>query len=460
MSDETIILFVDTNAFIHLRDLKDIPWKGLFPRVKALDIIVSSAVIEELDDFKVGRNKRKRDRARLALKQIVQASAQGSNGLLLREHPILVKLKVAPHKLTNWEGFPSLDKTKNDHRLIADAIDFGDKTILFSFDTGPIITARMLGLKAEQPKEDWFLPDEPTETELKLKLVQKQLLLARVNNPIIEAGFGSVSESVKKIDLVIPILPALDADLAQRLVGTYLNLYPQQTIKVEQSSYLMVGAIYSNKFTQADKDEYTADYAKFETEVIKYFHDLHTLVYKISRAQPVPYFILNNSHITAENLKVEFQISKNFIFLSDREDADDNVGKASLPQAPDRPKTGADRMFSGHVHGLLGAKKDKDPTGFYWQKNPKYGSQNCSEICQEFRATEIYENESWICLWDDKNTRGELDIKITASNLGQPICIVSEFELKEYETDWLDERVLRRLPKELSEILRKEIQSS
>lgn len=460
MANEKISLFVDTNAFIQLKDLKDIPWRKLFPKVKDLEILVSSAVIEELDDFKVGKNKRKRDRARLALKQIVHASTQDNNEVLLREEPFTISLKLAPHKPISWDDYPSLDKTKNDHRLIADAINYNDGSILFSFDTAPIVTARMLSLRAEQPKEEWLLPAELTETELKLKLVQNQLALARVNDPKIEVGYGSIDAPVNKIDLIVPILPVLDTDLIQRLVESYLSIYPRQTITVKQRSNLMVGSIYSNEYTQADKDEYYSKYASFESEVENYFQNLHLLVRKVALAQPVPYFLRNNSPAMAENLKAEFKVSENFYFLSDRNDADDSVGKAGLPEAPDKPLTGINRFSPSHLHGLIEAKKDKDPTGFYWQQFPKYGSQDCSKICKEFRATEVYENESWICLADKENNKGELEIKITASNLRQPLNLVSQFELKECDVSWLDERVLRRLPIELAEILKTQIKSN
>ena len=36
MDDEIKILFTNTNAFIQVRYLKDIPWKDLFPRVPDL----------------------------------------------------------------------------------------------------------------------------------------------------------------------------------------------------------------------------------------------------------------------------------------------------------------------------------------------------------------------------------------------------------------------------------------
>lgn len=460
MATEKISLFVDTNAFIQLKDLKDIPWRERFPKVKNVEILVSSAVIEELDDFKIGKNKRKRNRARLALKQIVDASTDKKNRLLLREGATTISLKLAPQKPISWDIYPSLDRTKNDHRLIADAISYSDDSILFSFDTAPIITARMLGLRAEQPKEEWLLPAELTETELKLKLVQNQLALARVDSPVIEVGFGSIDVPVEKIDLVLPILPALDTDLVQRLVKSYLSIYPRQTITVKRRPYSTLNSLYSNEYTQADKDEYYSKYASFESEVENYFQNLHKLVRKVALAQPVPYFLRNNSPAMAENLKVEFKVSEKFYFLSDRKDADDCVGKSGLPEAPDKPLTGVNILSPSHFHGLIKAKNDKDPTGFYWQKFPEHESHDCSEICKEFRATEVYENETWICLWGKDNSKGELEIKITASNLRQPLNLISQIEVKECKVNWLDDRVLRSLPIELVEILKSQVKSN
>jgi rRNA-processing protein FCF1 len=66
MANNTKILFTDTNAFLQLRDLKDLPWGDFFANVQAVDVMVASCVIEELDNHKTGTNQRRRDRARLA----------------------------------------------------------------------------------------------------------------------------------------------------------------------------------------------------------------------------------------------------------------------------------------------------------------------------------------------------------------------------------------------------------
>jgi hypothetical protein len=67
MDIENKILFTDTNGFLQLRDLKDVPWRDLFPGVRAIDVMVAPRVIEELDKHKISTNQRLRDRSRLAL---------------------------------------------------------------------------------------------------------------------------------------------------------------------------------------------------------------------------------------------------------------------------------------------------------------------------------------------------------------------------------------------------------
>jgi hypothetical protein len=88
-------LFVDTNCFIHLRDLKDLPWRSLFADARWVEIVVAPIVIEELDRFKVDRDGRRRDRSRKALNLIEAASGEPNFRLSLRDDPIKVSLRVA-----------------------------------------------------------------------------------------------------------------------------------------------------------------------------------------------------------------------------------------------------------------------------------------------------------------------------------------------------------------------------
>ena len=87
--------FLDSNGFIQLRDLKDLPWAKAFPGSKVVKLMVSGVVIDELDNLKTSTNQRKRDRARAALKLIDEASQEDDYSTVLRDAPIRVLLVIA-----------------------------------------------------------------------------------------------------------------------------------------------------------------------------------------------------------------------------------------------------------------------------------------------------------------------------------------------------------------------------
>ena len=88
----TLALFLDTNAFLHLRDLKDLPWGELVPDVTGVDLLVAPIVVSELDAHKSGSNRRRRDRSRLALRLIEEASKSPNLAHILREDRIKPRL--------------------------------------------------------------------------------------------------------------------------------------------------------------------------------------------------------------------------------------------------------------------------------------------------------------------------------------------------------------------------------
>jgi hypothetical protein len=155
MAGETKILFTDTNGFLQVRDLKDIPWKDLFPSVKAVDVMVAPSVIDELDKHKNGTNQRRRDRARLALQVIERASREPDLALVIRDDPIRVRIVISSAPRFDWAKHPNLDSANPDDQLVAEALSFGNEAAVFSHDTGPRISseksARFANLRGQPP---------------------------------------------------------------------------------------------------------------------------------------------------------------------------------------------------------------------------------------------------------------------------------------------------------------------
>src|ERR1700694_2150152 len=148
MASDTKILFTDTNGFLQVRDLKDIPWADLFPGVRSIDVMVAPRVIEELDKHKTSTNQRRRDRARHALRLIEKASLEPDLALVIKDAPIRVRVVVSPAPRLNWTAHPNLDPSKPDDQLVAEAISFGNGAAVFSHDSGPRIRARVAKIES------------------------------------------------------------------------------------------------------------------------------------------------------------------------------------------------------------------------------------------------------------------------------------------------------------------------
>src|SRR6266404_333041 len=136
MADDIAQLFIDTNAFIQLRDLKDWPWRELFPEATHINILVSQTVVDELDHLKSGTNERRRNRARLALKMIDEASKNPTFSLMFPQTTVSLRLVIAIVPVPDWSTLSRLDPNRADDRLVAEVMSFAGGAALLSHDAG------------------------------------------------------------------------------------------------------------------------------------------------------------------------------------------------------------------------------------------------------------------------------------------------------------------------------------
>lgn len=451
MSIKAVPLFIDTNGFLHLRDLKDLPWKEVFPDADRIDVLVSARVIEELDDFKTGSSGRKRNRARAALKLIDLASEKADFTLVVRELPVEVRLVVADLDRIDWNDLPKLDPSKPDDHIVADAISYGQGAIVFSHDTGPRISARRCGLTAKAPPEDWFLPSEQTDEEKRVRKLERDLARARANEPMIRAAFVDLDCPADQIEMVVPILSSLDSDLAKRIASAYLNDNPPYRI-VATSDLYRFSAI-SGAYTHGDKADYDDKYERFRQSVEEYFGMLHERVRYISRAQSLSYLVQNDSSVTAEGLRIQVSIEGDAYLLA--EDAERELGSVLLPKPPERPEPFSMLYVPTElpINNVPPIPEPRDPTAFYWFKRPEGGATSSALQCQDFRATELFEDDIWIQVNGELPFESVVHMRITATNLPEPKFMQTRITLAEEEVDWSDERVLARLPSFVSDAL-------
>lgn len=170
------IVYVDTNAFLQMRDLKDLPWKDIFPDAGIVSIVVSRPVTAELEKHKASTNRRRRDRARAALTLIDQAMDNDADmSISLRDGgPVQVQLCIAQANRIDWESFPNLDPNRVDDQIVAEAASRQGASLL-THDRGPRIAAKQLGINVVKPDDAWLLAPEKTDDERRIVELQKEV---------------------------------------------------------------------------------------------------------------------------------------------------------------------------------------------------------------------------------------------------------------------------------------------
>ena len=137
MQPDTRILYADTNVFLQVSDLKDVPWRDMFAGIRGIDLMIAPRVIEELDKHKSSTNQRRRDRARAALQLIDSASREADLSIVIRDTPIRVRIVISTAPRFDWTSHSILDPAKPDDQLVAEALSYGNDAAVFSRDWPP-----------------------------------------------------------------------------------------------------------------------------------------------------------------------------------------------------------------------------------------------------------------------------------------------------------------------------------
>ncbi|MBR0705408.1 PIN domain-containing protein [Bradyrhizobium liaoningense] len=445
----TKILFIDTNGFLQVRDLKDIPWKKLFPSANAVDVMVAPSIIAELDRHKVSGNQRRRDRARLALRQIDAASSALDRALVLREDPIRVRIVISTAPRVNWAEHAHLDPGKADDQLVAEALSFGRDAAVFSHDTGPRIRARIAGLEAYEPAEDWLLPAEQTDDQRTITKLQAELKRALVQFPSIVAGFGQFDKTTSEIHAIRPVLKPLDSELVDRFVVEYLGRNPCREVFSTTSPWGISSPLHD--VTEHQVEEYYAEYASFEQNVRDYYSNLHERVRTMGAVVAINYWVRNDSGVAAHGLRVEFDLEGAGSLLADREEASPYVGSTlKMPQPPEPPRP---YDYLANIPLREFSEPPRDPVAFYWFKRPEIVASHSARQCQEFRATRVFTDTLLVLTPDDLPAEFGIRLHVEAGNLSTPVNISAKVVVTEEAVEWSDPIIKEIFPADVFETL-------
>lgn len=441
-------VFVDTNCFLHLRDLKDLPWREVLPDVDVLEIVVAPVVVDELDRLKTEKGGRTRNRCRAALDLIERASREEGMRLELRAGPFRIWMVIAEAHRVDWAAFPRLDQTRPDDHLIAAALsEPGEPSILISFDTGPLIRARTVQLPAIRSPESWALPPQQDEAEQKLARLERELAAAKSTRPAIAVQFLDLSDA-GTLRLTIPELEPVPSAKQARMLDAVRQRFPRQPVKATDDGpfgiRLGIGGISSSEV-----DKYNRDYDDFIATARRQFADLHALMAKALCFGEVRFELFNDSAVTAANVRVSMSCSDNFRMFGARSDMELYGGALKRLKRPDTPNEYPSYGLVSHTLQSLREPR-RDPMGFYWLDRPVCGDV-ATLVCDEFRATQRREEVYYIV--GSEPREGDVSVEVSATNLTSPVKLSAPVVIERSVGSWVDPAVIRRLPNWISEIL-------
>lgn len=453
-----ISAFLDCNGFIQLRDLKDLNWRQVFSSVQVIRLLVSSAIIDELDVLKMSPNRRRRDRARAALQLIDIASQAADFTKVLREQPVRVELVIANDPAPDWAALPKLDPARADDKLVADAVTHGNGAVLISHDTGPRIRARLVGLPAFAPHDDWLLAPEQTDDQRKLAALERELQHARNARPQIAISAEELIDGVAVLgSLRPPKLSEIAVQTATKLFLARFSMAQIHTVPAALKAFQV-----DEYISEYRANKYYEDYGRFNKKVTAYFASLNDRVRLRSALLPVRILVRNTGSISAKDMTFSASVSEGYEML--RQPDGENISpilSVMHPEAPARPIGDRMEALQDQLRLIDTARpphsffepRPTDATAVTWLERPQMGARNQKRVCMDFRPDREWRPEVWLWPINGIPSSGELHATVGAEhhpNVSVSIAVRSE----DREAAWDEAAVLELLPEPVATVMR------
>jgi hypothetical protein len=187
MTSNTLYLFPDTNLFVQCVPLEQINWSslGCFDEIQ---ILVSRPVQSEIDNQKNKGRERLGQKARATSSLFREAILDPENCKIVKKGKPLVRLLVKQELKPSAGLGEQLDYQERDDQLVGTAHAFlqlndGADVRVLTHDTGPMASAKMIGVAFTPIPDEWLIPPESSEKEKKIKLLEKEIALLRKAEP-------------------------------------------------------------------------------------------------------------------------------------------------------------------------------------------------------------------------------------------------------------------------------------
>jgi hypothetical protein len=440
MKPPTLCLFPDTNLFVQCRALHELDWQRYgFDEVC---LIVCRPIQAEIDNQKNKGGDRVGRRAREASSLFREIIIGNTGHKIVRERNPSVKLFIEP-QLRPADGL-NIDYSRADDQLVGIAAEYQrqhpdvDVRVL-THDTGPMATARMVGVGLAPIPDEWLRPAEQSEADKTIKTLRDEVARLKSTEPVINIVFAGTRESGATLEGEVVYYAPLARQELEEQMERIRQAFPiatdVSTPKPPEQSHTFLEIVYEEP-SEREIAEYRSEYSAWIAACEKALKGLNTWMQR--RRTPDAQFCFeatNRGTRPARDVLVTILAKGNFEMLPIEEPP---VGTFSLPSCPTPPRglwgppgfasfgklarqIGQPSLIRPEVDLLrnLRPPAPRDPNRFYWKSKRAVSTEKFVFECVQWRhgdAAERFAGEIWFDP-SEPNITGALECIIQAENL-------------------------------------------
>lgn len=235
MTTRIATIFPDTNLFIQCHPLGDLDWSS-WAEYDELHLLVCRSVQRELDSLKIHRKNRVAHKARKACKILKTLITDENDHLVNSERP-LVKLKLAVPGLPSRDPklMEMLDYSKPDDELIGYAYCYsqehpGTEVIILTHDTGPMGTAREVGIECRDIPNEWLIGSQQNSEDPEITRLKARINELEREEPRFELqAINSEGKHTDKLEIEYPTHGPMAQSEIDACMQTIRNCFPMET---------------------------------------------------------------------------------------------------------------------------------------------------------------------------------------------------------------------------------------
>jgi hypothetical protein len=462
--NKTIFLVPDTNFFVQCKEPREMDWIE-YSKFDHVELLITRPVQAELDNQKGKGSGRLANRARKASSLIRELLLSDDDFLIVREHTPKVTIRIRQDLLPDEALKSVLDYGERDDQLVGVTSSLKQEVrdsdvALLTHDTGPMASAKMVGLPFKVIPDSWLIPPEQDESEKRTNALLAELNKYKNSEPKFKLTYQSEGSNVTSVECQLDYYEPLTNEEVNNLIWTLEQAFPQEfdfgsrepIDRPVSNNNPFLNSIFDEreKFTPATDESITSYteqlYPGWLENCKSIFDNIHTSLNQSIKLPEITIGVENIGSRPAIDALTTFTAKGPFLIAPSEAYADqiqENAIDLSIPDAPKAPKgtwkktnkfhglhglqdlaglasLGRSNFDYGNIPVLSGLKSQRDQNAFYWKpERPSSPVKTVVLECQQWRHQIGEELFKFVLCAELKlgQARGVLELRIDSANM-------------------------------------------